>query len=169
MTGAGQRCRIVVAWWARSCARPAGLVSAVALAVACVLALTPGAARADSATFAPEADSYVSALTPDDNYGGASVLQMGASPLTRGYLRFDVQLPAGATVTGASLELYTTTIAPSAGFWAYAVEDTSWGEDSIDDSNAPDFGAKLAWSGGYATTGYKSVALPASYVSDGLV
>jgi hypothetical protein len=164
----GKPCSIMIAGSARRRRRRAGLLG-VGLVVTWLLLLAPSGARADSATFVPEADAYVSAVDPGENFGRAPTLQMGASPVTRSYLRFDVQLPAGAAVTGATLELYTTTIAPSAGFWAYAVADDSWDEEAIAYAGAPAFGGRLGWSGGFATIGYKSVALPASYVSDGLV
>ena len=167
MTRDGQPYPVMAVWWPDR--RRAGAASAIGLLVACVLVLVlvPASARADSATFIPVADAYVSAADPGGNHGGAPTLRMEVDPLTRSYLRFDVELPAEATVTGATLELSTTSIAPKAGFWAYAVANTTWDESTIDDTSAPDLGAKLGWSGPYATTGYKSIALPESYVSTG--
>lgn len=143
---------------------------AVAVALATVLCVAmPRAAFADSRVFSPVADAYVSAAAPTTNFGGASVLEMDATPTVRSYLRFNVQLPVGATVTGATLRLYSTSTSPVAGFQAYAVPNTTWGEATITYGNAPALGSWLAASGAWSAPGWTSAVLPASAVRNGLV
>ena len=133
-----------------------------------LVALGAPPAFADSAAFAPVADSYVSSASPGSNYGGALALKLDASPLERAYLRFDVQLPAGATIAGAVLKLYTTS-ASSVGYQAYAVSDNGWGETTLTYDNAPPFGVHLGDSGAWGSSaGYVAITLPAGAIVTGL-
>ncbi len=75
----------------------------VALATCLVL---PPAAAAETRIFAPTADASVSSARPSVNHRGRRWLVAGQSRLS--YLRFDVSLPAGATVTGARIRLFAT-------------------------------------------------------------
>jgi hypothetical protein len=93
---------------------------------------------------------------------------MNASPSARAFLRFNVSLPSGATVTGARLNMYSTSTSPSAGYQAYAVSNTTWGETSITSGNAPAFGAKLGGSATWTAPSWQSITLPASYIHAGL-
>src|SRR5215208_6929262 len=98
------------------------LASAVALA-----GLLAAPAMADTRTFTPVADAYVSSGARGTNYGSTGQLKVDASPTIRSYLRFDVQLPDGATITGASLRMNTSTSSTGPGYQVYAVASTSWG------------------------------------------
>jgi hypothetical protein len=137
----------------------------VAMGVACSC---PAAAVADTQAFAPVADSYVSSGAPSANYGSSTRLAVQGSPEERSYLMFDVQLPPGATITGATLELYTGAGSTVVGYQAYAVTSTSWSESAITYDNAPALGAQLGTSGGWSTAGYKAAQLPADYLHGGL-
>jgi hypothetical protein len=143
--------------------RPLYVAIAVALALLC-----PSIATASSGSFGATADSYVSASQPTSNYGSSTRLYVGGSPTFNTYVRFNVQLPAGTKIIGATVSLYTGSGSTTVGYQAYAVADTSWGEYAITYQNAPPFGAFLGESGGWSTSGYKAVVLPAGYVHAGL-
>jgi beta-mannanase len=129
-----------------------------ALLLAC---LGSAPASADTQTFTPVADSYVSATHPASAYGTSSRLSVDGSPTIRSYLRFDVQLPSGATISAATLRLYTTSSSTSVGYSVSGVPDTAWSEAALTFNNAPALGLALGSSGPWSTTGYKGVALPA--------
>jgi hypothetical protein len=141
---------------------------ACAAVVAALGLVCPSVASADSQTYSATADSYVSAAQPASNYGSSTRLYVGGNPVLNTYVRFNVQLPAGVRIAGATLRLYTGSGSTSVGYQAYAVADTSWGESTTTYQNAPAFGAWLGTSGGWSTGGYKAVALPATYVREGL-
>jgi hypothetical protein len=122
---------------------------------------------AGTLTVTPEADAYVASDLPNTNKGLSTVLQVDGSPVIRSYVRFNVQLPAGAHVVQAVLSLYTTSSTTSAGYQVNAVADNSWSETSITYSNAPALGAQIASSGGWSSTGYKDATLPTSAVAAG--
>src|SRR5215212_472130 len=137
---------------------------------AAILALWcwPHPAVADSQTFSAVADSHVASTNPGTNYGNSTRLRVQGRPVARSYLLFDVQLPAGATITGATLKLYTGAGSTLIGYQAYEVADTSWDERSLTFNNAPPFEEQLGTSGAWSMPGYKSVSLPAGYVGNGL-
>jgi hypothetical protein len=156
------------AWTARGRVSPATRRLAATLFAALPLLCTTYA-HADTTTFTPEADSYVSSDQPSANFGLATQLQVnGGSPTKRAYLRFNVALPSGAQVNSATLRLYTSVAMSTAGFYAYAVADNSWGETTLTYANAPAFGSQLGWSGGWSTAGYQSVSLPVSAIAVGV-
>ena len=108
----------------------AGLVSA------------PGA-LADSITLTPEADTFVRASTPTasngtktsfDVHGGASSYGCGTGPAF-GLLRFDLSaIPAGATITGATLRLTSFTGFAFDGdpdHYASFLPNDTWAEGSV--------------------------------------
>jgi parallel beta-helix repeat protein len=96
-------------------------------------------------TFISVADSYVNETSPTSNYGTSSALRADGSPLLRSYLRFNVQGLVG-TVTQATLRVYATS-SSSVGYDIRGVTDNSWGETSINYSNAPAFGSVVGSSG----------------------
>ena len=128
----------------------------------------PHAAVADSQSFSAVADSHVASTNPGTNYGNSTRLRVQGRPVARSYLLFDVQLPAGATITGATLKLYTGAGSTLIGYQAYEVADTSWDERALTFDNAPPFEEQLGTSGAWSMPGYKSVSLPAGYVGSGL-
>jgi hypothetical protein len=145
-------------------------VRVAAAVLVCCLAAGSASATASAATqtFSPVADAYVSGASPTTNFGTMTTLKVDASPVVRSFLRFNVALPAGATISGATLQLYTTSASGGPGFQARAVSNVTWGETAITFNSAPPVGAALGSSGGWSTTGYKSIALSAGYVHAGL-
>jgi hypothetical protein len=148
--------------------------SATPLAVLMLSLLAPGVglqARADTATFVPVADASVdgSKSTRNQNFGTATTLQINRSPNVRSFLRFEVSLPAGATITGAALRLYTADASSSSGWGLYKVVDTSWSELAITYNNQPALGVPLGtsspWSG---CPCYTQISLAAAVVTPGL-
>jgi len=111
-----------------------------------------GQARADTATFFPVADAFVdgSESLRNRNYGTATFLQVDKSPDTRIFLRFEVSLPVGSTLTGATLELYTTSTSTATGWVLSKAADTTWRETAITYNNQPVLGAQLGSSGSWS-------------------
>ncbi len=135
-----------------------------------VLALAaPAAARGDTATFTPTADARVEVGKPSANLGSNRWLKAGASPKTRSYLRFDVALLAGSTVTRATLRLYATRSSAGAGYQAYPVSESNWQESSITCNSRPAISATaIGSSGGWSGTGYEAAALAAGSIEPGV-
>jgi hypothetical protein len=128
-------------------------------------------ARADTATFVPVADALVdgSKSHKNQNYGTGSILKIDKSPNVRSFLRFEVSLPAGATITGATLKLYTTDVLSTSGWGLYTVADTTWGETAITYNNQPALGAPLGSSSGWlGCPCYTQISIPAANLTPGL-
>jgi hypothetical protein len=89
-------------------------------------------------TFIPVADSYVNESSPTVNYGSSLTLRADGSPLVRSYLRFNVQ-GLGGNVTQATLRVYANS-SSSVGYSIHGVSDNSWGEGTINYTNAPALG-----------------------------
>jgi hypothetical protein len=145
--------------------RKPALVGAV-FASAVLVSSVP--ARAATTTFSPTADASINARQPHTNYGNGAKLRADGRPRIRSYLRFDVQLPAGAVIDAAVLKLYATRPRVSRGFTVNAVSTTGWSENRISYANAPSLASRLGRSGRCSGAGYKGVALPASAVQAGL-
>jgi len=147
-----------------------GLVALVATAaiLAAVLLINGSTAGAASSTLNPVADAHVRSDIPGTNYGGASGLLVDGSPVTNAYLRFNVSVPTGETVTKATLRVYTTSSSGS-GLTVHGVSNTTWGESSITYSNAPAIGAQVGASGSYPGNGYVSVDVTQLVTQGGLV
>jgi hypothetical protein len=96
----------------------------------------------DLLVFTTEADSYTNASSPDTNYGTQSVLRIDASPVENSYVRFNVSGLGGMQVKAAQLKLYVKTNSKT-GFTVAGVSDNSWGETTINFTNAPVIGSML--------------------------
>ena len=105
-------------------------------------------ATSQTYTFTAAADSYVLATYPSTNYGNSVQLRVDGSPVTRSYLRFNVQGLA-ATVTSAVLQVYANS-GSSSGYQVGAVGDNSWTETGLTYSSAPAVGAAAGSSGAIA-------------------
>src|SRR6266576_5182038 len=141
----------------------------LALALASLLAL-PSVASAASQTFTATADSYVSSSAPGTDYGAATRLYIKwASPVQRTYVKFNVALPSGATITGSTLRMYVGSGSTFAGYDVYAEPNTSWTESGITYNNSPAFGTKLGNSGGWPSGNvYVPFAMPAGSIVQGV-
>jgi len=98
-----------------------------------------------STTFAPNADAYTSADKPTRNYGTATTIRAGASPIRNGYLRFALS-GLSDPVTKATLQVYARSNS-STGITLHGVSDSSWSETGITYVNAPPINASVATSG----------------------
>jgi hypothetical protein len=107
-------------------------------------------AQAATYTLTPTADAYVEVFQPDTNFGSSSRLAtnatFGGGAIQFTYLMFDLgAIPAGETITGATLNLYQV---EGVGVGmnpvnASRVDDDSWNEMSITWNNKPDAGYLL--------------------------
>jgi parallel beta-helix repeat protein len=116
-------------------------------------------------TFVPVADSYVNADLPSTNYGSSSSLRVDGSPFVNSYLRFNVQGLVG-TVTKATLRVYATS-SSSVGYDIHSVSDNSWGETTINYTNAPAFGSVVASSGSFSAPLWTEVDVTVLVNGDG--
>jgi Phosphoesterase family len=101
---------------------------------------TPALASNQTLTVTPQADSYVSAAAPTANYGSATTLTVGSSPVYHSYLLFSIAGLTG-TVTSAELILHANTA--GSGVALHQAQSTTWSESTITSGNAPTFGAVL--------------------------
>jgi hypothetical protein len=127
---------------------------------------TPGPGTG-SVTLNPEADAFVIASRPNGNLGGAATLRLDASPETNSYLRFDVQGITGP-VTQATLRIYSQSTS-TAGYDVHQVTDNSWGEFTINGSNAPALGNVLNSSGAITANNFVDVDVTGYVTGNGLL
>jgi chitodextrinase len=87
-------------------------------------------------TLNPVADASIYAATPTTNAGTRTTIQTDNDPITHFLLKFTVSGVGTSKVTGAKLRLYNTDSATFGGSFA-RVADTTWGENTVNWSNAP--------------------------------
>ncbi|MBM7857214.1 CBM96 family carbohydrate-binding protein [Lentzea nigeriaca] len=106
------------------------------------LAMLATPVAAASTTLQPVADSYVQADQPSVNFGTATGIRVDGSPVTNGYLRFDV---AGLTAapSKATVRVWVNATGSSTAVTLSAVTDNTWTETGINYNNAPAIGASL--------------------------
>jgi hypothetical protein len=127
---------------------------------------TPGPGG-ETLEFNPVADAFTMANRPTSNLGGADTLRLDAAPEANSYLRFDVQGLTG-TVTQATLRLYVQS-SSSLGYDVHQVADNSWGELSINFSNAPALGSVINNSGATTANNFMDVDVTSFVTGNGLV
>ncbi|WP_420632036.1 DUF7594 domain-containing protein [Candidatus Leptofilum sp.] len=127
---------------------------------------TPGPGTG-SVTLNPVADAFAISSRPNGNLGGATTLRIDAAPETNSYLRFDVQGVTGS-VTQATLRIYTQSTSTS-GYNVHQVADNTWGEFTLNGSNAPALGAVLNGSGAITANNYVDVDVTGYVTSNGLL
>ena len=96
-------------------------------------------------TFTPVADSSVKQSSPATNYGTSTTLWTNTSPIARSYLRFNVQ-GLNAAVKRATLRIYAQTGSTS-GYVVNSLKDNTWGELSLNYTNAPPATGQIGFSG----------------------
>lgn len=141
---------------------------ATSAAVAGVVLLANEAAEGATSALSPVADAHVSADQAGTNFGTSTGISVDGSPIANGYLRFSVSVPAGETVTRATLKVFTTQSSGS-GFTVHSVTDSSWGETTINYGNAPAIGSQVAASGSYSGNAYISVDVTSLVAGSGPV
>jgi len=95
------------------------------------------------AQITPTGDAYTNSTTPTTNYGAKTLLDVDAASQIS-YIQFDLtSIPAGASVSQATLKLYVNSVTTAGGFNVDYVNG-SWSEGTIDYSNAPALGASIA-------------------------
>jgi acid phosphatase len=109
------------------------------------LTLIPTAAVSQNLTFTPIADSYVDSSSPSTNYGTSTTLRVDGSPIVNSYLRFVVSGLNGQAIVQAELLIHANS-STSQSLVARSVQDETWGETTLNYSNAPPMGATLATS-----------------------
>jgi hypothetical protein len=125
--------------------------------LAIVLAAGAAAGPAAGASLTPVADAYVTAVRPHASFGTSGTLRVAGRPAAVTYLRFAVTVPAGSSVSSATLQLYATSVS-TAGLRVYPVASTTWRERTIDWANAPPAGSRAAaFSGSHRGGTYVSV------------
>jgi hypothetical protein len=140
------------------------------LFMALAVALTPALALAQTTIrIQPAGDAYVSSGASGTNHGGATTLRADTVPTEVSYLKFNVSLPTGATVTAARLHLYTTTTQSASGVFVHTVANTGWSESTLTYSNRPTVGGEIGATGGWSAAGWQSAALSTSSVYSGTV
>jgi hypothetical protein len=83
----------------------------------------------------PSADTFVSSSTPKINYGPAIALVVG--PGTTSYVRFNLAgIPAGASISKATLRLYVDAVAKAGKFDVYQL-NSSWAENTLTYNTPP--------------------------------
>ena len=119
----------------------------VSIVIIALLALGGGTATGTdvaasvSTTLVATDDGTVDSGRPLKALGAADTLQVGAHPVRRSYLKFDLSSIDG-TVTRAVLRL-TATSASDVGFGVREVASSSWSEKTLRYANAPSFSAPI--------------------------
>ena len=110
-------------------------------------------------TLSPIADAYVTSASPTTNFGESSVLRVGGGTTElQSYLRFDLSDVVGR-IEAASLRVLPNS-STSLSYATRGVTDSSWGEMSITDANAPPIDGATGGSSGPITAGsWTSVAV----------
>jgi hypothetical protein len=95
----------------------------------------------------PTDDTYCDSNNPDSNYGGQTVLHISRYEVYEIYeeivwLKFNLSdVPDGAVVDVATLELYTALVTETYNVYAHSCSDNSWTEFTLTYSNMPTFNA----------------------------
>lgn len=120
-------------------------------------------------TMTSTADTYVYQGSPAATNGSVTPLLVSAAAY-RGLLRFDTrQLPAGTTISGATLRVYATVGLSSGGVQVHQEAD-SWSETGTSWSNQPAWNSQVLATGAtQSSAGWISIALPPSAITPGAV
>ena len=115
-----------------------------------------------SVTLTATADSYVTSGTTGTNYGTSTVLSVDNSPVTVGYLKFNLPAaPVGKTLKSATLQLKSAGSGSTGTQNIKLVADDGWGEGTITYANRPTPGAGIGTLGPTTTNTTYNVTLAA--------
>lgn len=126
-----------------------------------------GSESAGSSSSNATADTYVNSSTATTNFGTANPLSATDS-LNRAFLRFDTSsaAPSGYSVTGATLRVYVTNIATTAGGFEAHPEPDTWSESTATWNNQPTWDTTVLGTSIAPTTGsWIAISLPASAIN----
>jgi PKD repeat protein len=119
-------------------------------------------------TFNPTADSYVSSSNLTGNYGTitTAIVREGdgssTNPTKRTYLKFSLT-GVGATVTAVKLRVFVTDASANTES-VYLASDNSWGETTINYTNAPAIGSTAFGSAVKPAAGWVEITLDPSVI-----
>jgi hypothetical protein len=113
-------------------------------AIAAALQGREASAATRTQTFAPVADSYVSARHGRANFGTARLLKMQSVPRQRVFLRFELHGVAAGAIARATLELQLTPHAPGTVVVRRVRGASSWKERSLTFRRGPSLGPVVA-------------------------
>lgn len=119
-------------------------------------------------TFSPAADAYILAASPTANYGSRTSIQVDNSPIAHTLMRFSVTGIGTRRVATAKLRLYNVNESSAGGVF-YRVSDNSWGETTVNWSNAPPaIGTPVASLGAVAVNNWYEIDLSSGITGDGV-
>jgi acid phosphatase len=131
------------------------------------LFVKPTVAASQNFTFNPLADSYVKAGSPATNYGTFTTLRVDNSPIANSYLRFSVSGLVGQAVSQARLLIHANSASPQ-GLIARSEQVETWGESTINYSNAPTLGSTLATSSAVTSGSWVTLDVTAYVTGEGI-
>lgn len=112
-------------------------------------------------TFTPVADAYVKSANPTSKYGTATTLRTDNSPITRSYLRFDVE-GLNTTIRHATLRIFANS--GNSSFVVNRLADNTWVESTINYNNSPLPGSPIGFSASATANTWMSVDVT-SYIT----
>jgi hypothetical protein len=115
-------------------------------------------------TFTPVADAYVKAANPTTKYGTATTLRTDNSPITRSYLRFNVE---GLTTTIRRATLRVFANSGNSSFIVNSLADNTWVESTLNYNNSPLPGSQIAFSASATANTWMSVDVTSYITSNG--
>lgn len=119
-------------------------------------------------TFAPTDDAYVTADSPDTNFGSATTLQVDNSPVKNFLIKFSVTGTGTSKVTSAGLRLFVVDPSDSGGDFYLAV--ATWNEGTVTWNNAPGITGNIVASLGSVSSGvWYEVDITSIVTGDGIV
>jgi len=121
----------------------------------------PTAVAAAPAGLRPVADTYVVPSNPDANFGSRSSM-FATTSANRAFLRFDTDaaVPAGRTVTAATLHVYVLHVATTTPGLEVHPAPSTWSESGLTGRNRPAAQADVVSDGAPELTEHSWVAIP---------
>jgi hypothetical protein len=118
-------------------------------------------------TYTSIADAYTDASNPTRNFGTSKTMTVDNSPVKNAFIQFNVS-GLGGPVANATLRVFANS-AQSVGYAVHGVSDNTWGETTINASNAPAFGAAVGSSGATTAGTWTNVDVTSLVSGNGLI